>query len=96
MAFSSLGAQHLTELAIDMSSVLSGLLDEFDPFFSMRRHLDLAEQVGGLHDGFDRIAQIVHKFAHLFRDVDGEFLRVRHGQGPSEMVSSPDCTRPRV
>jgi len=55
-----LSAEHFAELAIDLSGILSGFRNQLNPLLSMSWHLELAQQVGSLHDRFDRVTQIVN------------------------------------
>jgi len=93
VAFSSLAAEDFAELAVDLGRALSGFGDQFDPFLSVRRQFELAEQVRRLHDGLDGIAQIVNEFSQLIGDVNRDLLRVGHGRRPEIWVCSSDCTR---
>jgi hypothetical protein len=49
-------------LAIDLSGILGSFPHQLNPLLSMRWQLELAQQIGSLHDRFDRVTQIVDEF----------------------------------
>jgi len=75
---SSLFAKDLANFPVDLSGVLHRLFHQLNPFLPLRRHFELAQQVGRLHDGFDGVAQVVNQFTQLCDDFDGQFGRVGH------------------
>ena len=46
-------AKKLAYLAIDVGCILSGVFDQANPLGAVGSLLELAEKVGGLHDGFN-------------------------------------------
>jgi hypothetical protein len=79
---SAVRAKNLTYLAIDVGGILSGVFDEANPLRAVGSLVKLAEKVGGLHDGFNRIAQIMRQAAEPTDDFGRELLRVDHGLFP--------------
>ena len=55
----ALVSKDVADFAIYAGSVASGVVDQFDPPLIIVVQSGLAEQVRGLHDGFDRVAEIV-------------------------------------
>src|SRR5438046_1418537 len=54
-------SQHLTDVAVNLGGVLRRLFDQLHPFLAMRLQFRLAKQIRSLHDGLDRIAEIVRQ-----------------------------------
>src|SRR5260370_525689 len=63
----TLGAQNLAQLVIDFYRFLRGLIDQFDPAAQVFGRSRLRNQVGGLHDRFERIAEIVRQHSEFPR-----------------------------
>lgn len=59
IGFSGLIAKNLAEFAIELGGVLGSTLDQVDPFFLFAGKIRLTEQVRGLHDRLERVAEIV-------------------------------------
>lgn len=60
------GAQDLTQVSINFYGVLRSLVDHLDPSAHVFGGDRLRNQVGGLHDGLKRVAEIVRKRAEFF------------------------------
>lgn len=60
-----LSAQVVANFSVDAGRVARGIVDEFKPAFSIFIETALCQQVGGLHDGLDGIAQIVRQGSEL-------------------------------
>jgi hypothetical protein len=75
---SDLGAQNFADFAVDVSGVLGGVFDQVHPILARSLERQLAEEVGGLHNGFDGVAQVMRQGAQAADDFRGKFLRVRH------------------
>jgi hypothetical protein len=60
---SGLSAKNLAEFAIELSGILGGVLDQVDPLFLFAGKIGLTEQVGGLHDRLERVAEVVSEGA---------------------------------
>ena len=58
-----MAAENLAEFAIEVRGVLGGVLDELDPLVLLASETGLAEEVRGLHDGFERVAEVVSEGA---------------------------------
>jgi len=52
-------AQVVANLAIDARGVARSVIDQFEPALAVFVEVALCEQIRGLHDGFDGIAQVV-------------------------------------
>src|SRR5258708_3606249 len=86
----TLRAQQLAQLVIDLYRVLRGLIDQFNPAAQVFGRGGLRNQVGGLHDGFKRIAEIVRESAEFFRQFRRNFLGgISHGLGRSVALANP-------
>jgi hypothetical protein len=73
-------AQNLAQLVIDFYRVLRGLIDQFDPAARVLGRSCLRNQVGGLHNGFERIAEIVRQRSEFFRQFRRDFIGgISHG-----------------
>ena len=64
---SALGAQNLAQPLIDFYCVLRGLIDHFEPAARTLGQTVLRNQISGLHDGFEGIAEIVREYAKFLR-----------------------------
>ena len=73
LRFLALRAQYFADLAIDFCRVAGRLVDQVQPLSVGIVHLDLAEQVGGLHDGLNGIAEVVRKRPEFLADRQGNF-----------------------
>lgn len=88
---SAVRAKNLTYLAIDVGCILRGVFDQANPLRAVGSLVKLAEKVGGLHDGFNRIAQIMRQAAEPTDDFGRELLRVDHDLFPMPAICD-DCT----
>jgi len=61
----ALRTKDLANLAVDPCRIFYSIVDQLHPLLIGSVKVRLAEEVRGLHDGFDRIAEIVRKSAEL-------------------------------
>ena len=66
--------QNSPDFAIHPGRVLDGSFDEACPFAGIGVHLQPAEKVGSLQNGFERVAQIVSQGTKLAGDVGAAIL----------------------
>src|SRR5215471_4984429 len=64
-------SQNLAKFAVDLDRFLGGLVDHLYPAAGILGHLGLGKQITRLHDGFERVAEVVRQGAKFFRAIDG-------------------------
>jgi hypothetical protein len=65
--FLAFRAQHLPQISIDFHCILRSLIDHLDPASNVVWWNGLRKQVGGLHDGLQRVAEIMFHGAAFLR-----------------------------
>ncbi len=70
----TLRAQELAQLVIDFYRFLRSLIDQLDPAACVLGRSSLRNQVSGLHDSFERIAEIVRQCAEFPRQFWRDFI----------------------
>src|ERR1700692_868596 len=68
------GAQNLTQVSINFYGVLRSLVDHLDPSAQVFGRDRLRNQVGGLHDGLKRVAEIVRQSAEFLGQFSRDFI----------------------
>ena len=71
-----MGAQNLAQPLIDSYRVLRGLIDHFDPAARVLGRTGLHNQISGLHDGFERVTEIVREYAKFLRYLRRNFIGI--------------------
>ena len=56
-------AEQFAEFAIEMRGILGRILDQFNPLLLFDVEPGLAEEIRGLHDGLERVTEIVRERA---------------------------------
>jgi hypothetical protein len=68
-------AQDVTQIPVDLDRILRGFVDHLDPAFHVFRRVRLGEQIAGLHDGFQGVAEFVCQGAKFFGRFGGNVAR---------------------
>src|ERR1700692_3526216 len=68
------GAQNLSQVSINFYGVLRSLVDHLDPSAHVFGGDRLRNQVGGLHDGLKRVAEIVRQSAEFLGQFSRDFI----------------------
>lgn len=73
-----LRSQDLPQPPVQADRFLRGLLHHLHPFLSATGQFYFGQQESGLHDGFERVAQIVGEGAQLANQFGGDFSFAGH------------------
>src|SRR4051812_29540869 len=74
----ALGAQHIADAPVDLGGVAGALVDHVRPFLAGVIKLRGVQQVAGLHDALDRVAEVVSQGTQLLAQVQWDFLFAGH------------------
>jgi len=72
-AFSTVGADEVAEIAIDAGGFLDSAVEHAAPLAGVLVQFDRTEEVAGLEDDFERIAEVVREAAQLLGVLDGDW-----------------------
>src|SRR5208283_3908200 len=82
----AVAAQQFAELDVDLDGFFGRLIDHFNPAAGVLGRTGLRDQVRGLHDGFEGVAEVVRQKAKVLCEGSGDFIVSARHAGSSYLA----------